>query len=111
MSHLLLSSLSVTPYLRERDLSNSGILALVPVELARITGTTHANNSIGWTISNGKFVRLLRGRSSILLVAEGFNGIELRGFHGGPNAKDKADAHAHDDAGGCSPDRHAAGPL
>src|SRR5205814_6625122 len=48
---------------------------------------------------------------SLLLVAEGFDGVEAGGFHGGPDAEDEADTDADDDAGRCGPYGHDAGPA
>ena len=46
-----------------------------------------------------------------LFVAEGFDGVEFRGFHGGPDAEDEADAYADDDAEDCGPHGDTAGPF
>src|SRR5260370_13883934 len=50
-------------------------------------------------------------RGSGLFVAQGFDGVELGGFHGRPDAEDETDADADDDASGGGPHGHAAPPL
>src|SRR5258707_4930352 len=46
-----------------------------------------------------------------LFVAEGFDGVELCGLHGGPDAEDEADADADDDAEDRGPNGYTAGPF
>ena len=50
-----------------------------------------------------------RNRGS--LVSERFDGIQLRRFHGGPDAKDQADADAYGDSGGRGPQRNDSRPV
>src|SRR5216684_5587518 len=50
-------------------------------------------------------------RGSGLFVAQGFDGVELGGFHSGPDTEDETDVDADDNARGGGPHRHAATPL
>src|SRR6266851_5842283 len=62
-------------------------------------------------IRRGGCVSFMAPSLMTLFVAEGFDGVELGGFHGRPDAEDETDADADDDASGGGPHGHAAPPL
>src|ERR1700722_9642917 len=47
----------------------------------------------------------------LLLVAEGFDGVEFGGLHGRPDSKEESNTHADDQAGRCSPHWNATMPF